>query len=118
MIVAASIVNPIHEELFVTAYLVTALKELRSPWFAINTSVVIRLTYHLYQGGQGVVGVIAIGLVFAWWYARNGRLWPLVVAHAVFDFVGLMAYPARNWDEAGREWMPAQAGLCGTDNTT
>lgn len=92
LIVAASVVNPVFEEFFVSAYLITALKRFRSPWFAVNASIAIRLLYHLYQGAVGVVGVVPIGVVFGYWYARTGRLWPLVVAHAAFDFIGLMAY--------------------------
>jgi len=30
-----------------------------------------------------------MGLAAAWWYARTGRLWVLVVAHIVLDVVGL-----------------------------
>ena len=32
---------------------------------------------------------LAMGLAFAYWFARNGRLWPLIAAHAVLDFFAL-----------------------------
>jgi len=91
MIVAVSIVNSIYEELFVAGYVISALKERRSMWTAINVSIAIRLSYHLYQGPIGVLSVIPLGFIFAYWYARTGRLWPLIVAHALSDLLGLLA---------------------------
>ncbi len=93
--VAVSLVNPIFEEIFVCGYVVSALKRARSPmWTAINVSVAIRLLYHLYQGAVGVIGMIPGGLVFAYWYARSDRLWPVIVAHAVADILALLPYSA------------------------
>jgi membrane protease YdiL (CAAX protease family) len=87
--IAVSILNPVFEELFVCGYVVSSLKERRGFWMAVNVSVAIRLTYHLYQGAFAVVGIIPIGVIFTYWYARTGRLWPIIVAHAVVDFVAL-----------------------------
>jgi len=88
--VAVSIVNALYEEIFVTGYVVTALKQARSDWFAVNVSVGIRLAYHLYQGQMGVLTVLPLGLIFGFWFARTGRLWPLVVAHAAMDMLALI----------------------------
>jgi len=85
-----SIVNALYEEIFVTGYVVTALKQARSDWFAVNVSVGIRLAYHLYQGQMGVLTVLPLGLIFGFWFARTGRLWPLVVAHAAMDMLALI----------------------------
>ena len=92
IIIAVSIVNPVFEEIFVCGYVISSLKTRRGFWVAINASVFIRLIYHLYQGAVGVIGIISLGLIFAYWYARSGRIWPLIIAHAVFDFFGLLAY--------------------------
>jgi uncharacterized protein len=91
LVIAVSIVNPLFEEFFVSGYLITTLKQWKDPWFAINVSVTVRLLYHLYQGPPGVVAILPIGFVFAQWYDRTGRLWPLVIAHALFDYTGLAA---------------------------
>jgi membrane protease YdiL (CAAX protease family) len=91
-IIAASAVNGFFEELFLCGYVITALKERRGLWFAVNVSVAIRLTYHLYQGASGVVGIVPLGLLFGYFYARTGRLWPLVLAHAVIDALFLLPY--------------------------
>jgi CAAX protease family protein len=88
---ANSIVNPLFEELFVAGYVVTTMKQLDKPWLGINLSAGMRLSYHLYQGQRAILSVLPLGLIFAGWYKRTGRLWPLVVAHAIFDFTALMA---------------------------
>lgn len=91
-IVVGSIINPLFEELLVVGYAITTLKKLKGTAFAINSSVAIRLVYHLYQGPLGVMNIIPIGLIFAYWYANRESLWPVIVAHAIFDFVGLYAH--------------------------
>jgi membrane protease YdiL (CAAX protease family) len=91
-VLAASVLNGLFEEVFLCGYVITALKERRGFWTAINVSVAIRLSYHLYQGPVGVLDIVPVGLVFGYFYARTGRLWPLVFGHALVDFVGLMQY--------------------------
>jgi len=43
---------------------------------------------------------VPFGLILTYWYARRGRLWPLIVAHVVFDFFPLLPY-AKSLTEAG-----------------
>jgi membrane protease YdiL (CAAX protease family) len=93
--IVGSIVNPAFEELFVTGYVMTALRRMGREQLAFNASVGIRLTYHLYQGVLSVLSILPLGLICAFWYARTGRLWPLIVAHAFMDFVALMQFVAR-----------------------
>ena len=91
-IVVVSIINPVFEELFVCAYVITSLKKQTTIWVAINASIFIRLLYHLYQGPIGVISIIPIGIIFSYWYARTGKLWPLIVAHGLMDLFGLLAH--------------------------
>lgn len=91
-VIFVSIINPIFEEVFVCGYLISALKKSRGMSFAINVSVTIRLVYHLYQGTLGVISIIPLGFIFAYWYAKSGRLLPVIVAHALFDFIALMTF--------------------------
>ena len=85
------ILNPLFEEIFVCGYVIVALKERRGQWTAINVSVAIQLIYHLYQGAVGVLSIVPAGLIFAYWYARTGRLWPAIVAHGILNFFSLLA---------------------------
>jgi membrane protease YdiL (CAAX protease family) len=91
-VLIVSVVNGLFEEIFVCGYVISALRKTRSISFAINVSIAIRLSYHLYQGPAGVVSIIPIGLVFAHWFARTGRLWPIAIAHCLFDIFGLWPY--------------------------
>jgi len=36
------------------------------------------------------MSLVPEGLVFATWFARTGRLWPLIAAHALQDLLGLL----------------------------
>lgn len=95
-VVAVGLLNPLFEEIFVCGYVITLAKESDRLSAGVNASVAIRLAYHLYQGGIGVIGIIPFGLVCAWWFARTGRLWPVVVAHVVFDLTSLLRYVHSN----------------------
>jgi membrane protease YdiL (CAAX protease family) len=88
-IIALSIVNPVYEETFVVGYIVRSFEGRASPWVAINLSTAIRLVYHLYQGPIACAAIIPMGLIFSWYYTRRGKLWPLIVAHALGDFIPL-----------------------------
>ena len=90
-IIAVSILNPIFEESLLSGYVVTALRR-RTTWqIAVAGSIVLRALCHIYQG-FGVIFIVIFGFVLAAWYARYGRLWPLIVAHVFYDFFPLMAH--------------------------
>ncbi|MBM7771125.1 membrane protease YdiL (CAAX protease family) [Actinokineospora baliensis] len=81
------------EEVLVVGYLLTRLRHLG---FRENTSLfaaaVLRGSYHLYQGFGGFIGNLVMGLVFGRVWQRTGRLWPLVIAHTLLDFVAFVGY--------------------------
>lgn len=91
-ILALSIVNPIFEEVFVCGYVIRALERTRGTAFAVNASVALRVSYHLYQGAIGALGVVVVGLILGWWFARKGRLWPVIIAHGLMDLVALLGF--------------------------
>jgi membrane protease YdiL (CAAX protease family) len=91
-VLTLSAVNAIFEELFVCAYLVAALEPMIGVARALSASIALRLLYHLYQGPLAVLVIVPLGLVYTLWFVRTRRLWPLVIAHAVTDMIGLGAY--------------------------
>lgn len=91
-IILVSIINPVFEEVFVCAYVINVLQKQRGVWFAVNTSVAIRLLYHSYQGIPGLLLIIPMGLLFALFYVRKQTLWPLLIAHAFWDMLPLYFY--------------------------
>jgi len=91
-IVAISLVNPVFEEVFVCAYVIRAMERTHSRAVAVNVSVAIRASYHLYQGPVGALSLVVVGLILGWWFARTGRLWPAIIAHGLMDLIALLAY--------------------------
>ena len=89
---AVVIVNPFFEELFLTGYVIAALKDVRTATFAINLSVAIRLLSHLSLGAPGVIAIIPMGLIFGYWFARTRRLWPVIGAHMLMNLAAFL-YP-------------------------
>jgi membrane protease YdiL (CAAX protease family) len=93
-VVTMSAINPFFEELFVSGYVMTTLKAHFGVSTAVNTSIALRMAYHLYQGPSGVISILPGGLIFAYWYAYTGRLWPIIVAHIILDLFPLWRYLA------------------------
>ncbi|OFT59731.1 CAAX protease [Corynebacterium sp. HMSC05H05] len=89
-----SFANGFGEEIVVVMYLLTRLKQLGwKPWQAIAASAVLRGSYHLYQGISAGVGNIVMGVIFAWYFHKTSRVWPLILAHFFIDAVAFIAYP-------------------------
>ena len=81
------------EEVVVVGFLLTRLRQLRvSATAAVIVTSVLRGLYHLYQGFGAGLGNLAMGLVFGYVYVRTGRLWPLIIAHALIDAVAFVGY--------------------------
>jgi membrane protease YdiL (CAAX protease family) len=94
-VIAVSIVNALFEELFVCGYVVAMLRQRADAWDAVSVSIAIRLLYHFYQGTAGVLSILPFALVLAYWYARTGRLWPVILAHLGWDLLALLPYVER-----------------------
>ena len=93
VLLLTALANGWAEEMIVIGYLVTRLRQLRvSPVIAVVASSVLRGLYHLYQGFGAGLGNLAMGLVFGYVYLRTGRLWPLIIAHALIDAVAFVGY--------------------------
>jgi membrane protease YdiL (CAAX protease family) len=86
-----SLVNAGFEEVFVCAYVIAALGAKRA-WIAIALSAALRVSYHLYQGPLALITVLPFGILLAWYFAQRARLAPLIVVHASFDILALVAY--------------------------
>ncbi len=88
-----SAANAFGEEAVVVVWLVTRLRHLGlRPGGAIAASAVLRGLYHLYQGVSAGLGNLVMGVLFAWYFHRTGRRWPLVIAHFLIDAVAFVGY--------------------------
>ena len=89
LLIAVTLINPLYDEVFAVAYNLRALEQ-SGPAFAITFSAAIRLICHLDQGPIAAMTILPLGIIFAAVYWRWRLVWPLVVAHGVMDFMGLM----------------------------
>ena len=93
VLILSAVQNALLEEVIVVGYLVERLRELR--WrtpMILAASALLRGSYHLYQGIGPFIGNAVMGVVFAEYYRRRGRVMPLVVAHALLDLVAFVGY--------------------------
>ncbi|MFI7674852.1 CPBP family intramembrane glutamic endopeptidase [Actinophytocola sp. NPDC049390] len=92
------------EEVLVVGYLITRLRQLGlRENTSLLVSAVLRGAYHLYQGFGGFVGNVIMGLVYGRVWQKTNRLWALVLAHFLIDFVAFMGYAVLR----GRvSWLP------------
>ncbi|HVX25559.1 MAG TPA: type II CAAX endopeptidase family protein [Parafilimonas sp.] len=77
------------EEILFRGYLLTRLQMLFKNDYmpVIISSVLFGLVHIGYGTVQNVVGPMCIGVVFALYYIRYKRIVPLIISHAVYDFL-------------------------------
>lgn len=91
VLLLAALKNGLLEEVVGVGYLGQRLRALGwAPAGWIAASAGLRGAYHLYQGFGPFVGNVVMGLVFAWFYQRRGRVMPLVAAHTLIDVVAFV----------------------------
>jgi len=90
MLVAA-MVKALFEEILVCGYVIQSLRGRFGVALAVNASIALRMSFHLYQGPAAFLSFAVFGLLFTLFYIRTGRLWPLIVAHALIEAIQLLA---------------------------
>jgi len=94
VVVVGVIINPVVEEFLWLGYGITALRRYGTRT-AVMTSIALRLTVHLYQGRMAFISVLPLAVVFTLYFVRTRRLWPVIVAHMLFDTIGLLSVVRR-----------------------
>ena len=84
-----SITAGITEEIIFRAYAITRLEELGWRRAAVIVPGVVFTLLHLYQGLLALVLIGAITVAFTWLFRWKRSIWPVMVAHALFDGVQL-----------------------------
>jgi membrane protease YdiL (CAAX protease family) len=89
--IAYACLNPFCEELIVRAYTITEVLSLGGTRkLAVVTSVVVQLSYHLYQGWVNVLWLTPIFLVVSIYYVRTRRIVPVILVHLAMDLWPLL----------------------------
>jgi membrane protease YdiL (CAAX protease family) len=79
------------EEVVVRGYAQTRLEQLRAP-----TAVILLLptalwgALHVYQGLGAALTIFGLGLMYSCYYHQTRRLWPLILAHVLFNMTQLV----------------------------
>lgn len=99
VLILAAAKNALVEEIIAVGYLTVRGRQLglRAQTIVL-ASAVLRGSYHLYQGVGAGIGNLVMGIIFAAYFHRTNRLWPLIVAHTLIDivaFVGYLAFATR-----------------------
>jgi uncharacterized protein len=88
-IIILSVINPIFEEVLEAGYFIHSLQRF-GKWGGVVACGLLRALLHAYQGINGAVNLFVFGVLFGLAYWRMRQLWPLIVAHALADLVGLL----------------------------
>lgn len=85
MLGPAQVTTALVEEPIVVGLLVVVLTAARRPaWEVYTLAVLAKVAYHLTYG-LPVLALVPAALVIVWLYRRTGRLWPVILAHAVYN---------------------------------
>jgi len=91
LLLVASCSNGFAEELVMRAYMIPRLERLLgSTWISLLVTTILFASYHTYQGVYGVFNAVIVGLVYGGAFCLIRRIWPVVVAHAIADVVGVL----------------------------
>lgn len=84
VLVLLGLINPIWEEALETGYFVQSLQR-HGMWSVILASAFFRAFLHAYHGITAIIIIFPFGLIFGFVYWKWRRLWPLFIAHVLFD---------------------------------
>jgi membrane protease YdiL (CAAX protease family) len=82
-----SLTAGVTEEVVYRAYAITRLEELGFRRAAYLVPGVVFTLLHLYQGVLAVALIGAVTVAFTWLYRWKRSIWPVMLAHALFDGV-------------------------------
>ena len=85
--------NPFFEELIVRAYVMTEITFLTNSLpKAVMVSTLLQTSYHFYQGAPAAIGHGATFLIWSIYYAKTGRIAPIILAHLYSDVGSTLWY--------------------------
>jgi membrane protease YdiL (CAAX protease family) len=91
LFVAATALSAFAEELVMRGYLITRLEVAAGSWpMALLLSSALFAAYHVYQGWDGTARVFFDGILYGSAFLVTRRLWPLVIAHFLWNLQPLL----------------------------
>jgi membrane protease YdiL (CAAX protease family) len=90
-IIVCTVLNAFYEELVYMGYFFNQCAAKQGPWMAVVATIFLRLSVHTYQGTEHIVQIGIWSVVFGFWDKWSGKVWPLILAHAIIDLITLGA---------------------------
>jgi len=95
-LLAISVAIAFEEELIMRGYLITTLEKLtKSSPISLGLAAAYFGICHSYGGPVHIWSTFLVGLVFGTFFVWTRRLWPLIFAHAFFDFALFILPPPK-----------------------
>jgi len=88
-ILAFTFLNAFYEELAYMGYAFNQWAQKFGAFHAFLFTFALRMGVHIYQGSEHILQIGLWSAIFGLWYWRQGKLWPLILAHALIDFNSL-----------------------------
>jgi membrane protease YdiL (CAAX protease family) len=86
VVILFAIINAVFEETLESGYFIQSLQRY-GMWSAVLASAFFRAFLHAYHGLAAIIIIFPFGLVFGFIYWKWRRLWPLFIAHVLFDLI-------------------------------
>lgn len=91
--IALVVINPVFEELIVRAYAMSEMIALgRGPILAVLVSVVVQMSYHVYQGTLRGIALAVSFTLSSIFFLKTKRIVPVVLAHLWVDVYALIRF--------------------------
>ncbi len=88
-ILAFTFLNAFYEEIVYLGYAFNQWAQKYGAGKAFLFTFALRMGVHIYQGSEHILQIGVLSLIFGLWYWRQGKLWPLVLGHALIDLMSL-----------------------------
>ena len=92
-VLALSLTAGVGEEIVYRAYAITRMEEAGYGRAAVWAPWAVFTVVHLYQGWIAIPVIGAVGAVFVWLFLWKRSIWPVMVAHALYD-IGVLLLAA------------------------
>lgn len=79
------LLNAFYEEIVYMGYAFNQWAQKYGAWSAFFFTLAFRMGVHIYQGSEHILQIGIWSIIFGLWYKYQGKLWPLVLAHALID---------------------------------
>lgn len=82
-----ALLNGFFEELYFLGLIFATPKKI---WhYVLPFSLLVRFSFHTYQGLDAALTITTLGVVYLWLRLKNNELVPFMLAHSIFDVIGL-----------------------------